>query len=425
MGFRIACLLSLLLVSLASAANIRLGIDELERDKFKPLAGKKVGLVCHPASVNANLISTIEVLRKAEGVRLVALFGPEHGVYGDEYAGVKVDDRIDQFTGLKVFSLYGKNRKPSPEMLKNIDVLVFDLQDIGSRSYTFISSMKLCLEACSEQGIELMVLDRPNPIGGERIEGPMVQKEFESYVSALPIPYVHGMTMGELALLVRDQIAPDYDKLQIIKMSGWKRSMMWKDTELKWVPTSPHIPYSSSCASYATTGILGELGQVSVGVGYPLPFDLIGAPWLKARSLTGSLNVFWETPREAYQWLAGESDKEPLPTPVPKGIQFREARFKPFYAIYKDLGCEGIQIYADPKEAESLIEINFRILTAIDAPKMFKQATDEKIAMFDKVCGSDEPRKWLIEGRDLSILFQKWRESCEKFRKDREKFLLY
>jgi uncharacterized protein YbbC (DUF1343 family) len=425
MGFRIACLLSFVFVSLTSAATIRLGIDELSRDQFKPLAGKKIGLVCHPASVNADFISTIEVLRKSEEVKLVALFGPEHGVYGDEYAGVKVDDRVDQFTGLKVFSLYGKNRKPSPEMLNNIDALVFDLQDIGSRSYTFISSMKLCLEACAQQGIEFVVLDRPNPIGGERIEGPMVEKEFESYVSALPIPYVHGMTMGELALLVRDQVAPTYDKLQVVKMSGWRRSMMWQDTELRWVPTSPHIPYASSCASYATTGILGELGQVSVGVGYPLPFDLIGAPWLKARSLAGTLNTFWESPREAYQWLSGESDKEPLPTIAPKGIQFREARFKPFYAIYKDLGNEGVQIYANPREADTLIEINFRILKAIDAPKMFKQANSDQTSMFDKVCGSSEPRKWLTEGRDLSLLFQKWRESCEKFRKDREKFLLY
>lgn len=425
MNFRLVCLCLFLFASLSSAAHVRLGIDELEKDQFKPLIGKKIGLVCHPASVNSNLISTIEILRKAKDVELLALFGPEHGVYGNEYAGVNVDDRIDPSTGLKVFSLYGKHRKPSPEALKNLDALVFDLQDIGSRSYTFISSMKLCMEACIEQNIHFIVLDRPNPIGGERIEGPMVEKKFESFVSALPVPYLHGMTMGELALLIKDQIAPNYDKLQVIKMSGWKRSMMWKDTKLQWIPTSPHIPYASSCSSYATTGILGELCQVSVGVGYPLPFDLVGAPWVNAHALTESLNAFGEHPRESYLWLTGESDKKPQPSTPLKGIQFREARFKPFYATFKDQSCEGVQIYADPQEAESLVEMNFRILTSINAPKMFKQANNEQISMFDKVCGSDEPRKWLTEQKDLSTLFQKWKNSCEKFRKDREKFLLY
>ncbi len=419
-GFLFLCLATVVV-----AANVKLGVDVLEEENFASLEGKKVGLVAHPASVDSHLVSTVDVLRRTDRCKLVAIFGPEHGVYGDEYAGVKVGDRADARTGLTVFSLYGKNRKPSPEMLKGLDALVFDLQDIGSRSYTFISTMKNCLEACSDAGIEFVVLDRPNPIGGERIEGPMVEQGFESFVSALNVPYLYGMTMGELAQMVKEQVAPHYDKLKIVKMTGWKREMMWEDTGLKWVPTSPHIPEASSCEAYAATGILGELGQVSNGVGYTLPFKVVGAPWVKGEFLGDALNRMWPWARAYYKGMVEGSVINMEESPCPRGLHFRPVRFKPFYAEFKGEACEGVQIDLDPKDAGTLIEINFVILATLDAPKLFKGANAEEISMFDKVCGTDEARKWLVDGRDLNDLFKKWKDGCSKFRDLRLKHLLY
>jgi uncharacterized protein YbbC (DUF1343 family) len=414
-----------LLVPTLQAATVRLGVDVLEANAFEKIKGMKVGLVAHPASMNSGFVSTVDVFRRTEECKLVALFGPEHGVHGDEYAGAEVGDRTDPRTGLKIFSLYGKTRKPTPEMLKGLDALVFDLQDIGSRSYTYISTMKGCLEAAAESGIYFVVLDRPNPIGGDRIEGPMLEKGYESFVSGLPVPYVHGMTMGELAHYMRELLVPAYRKLIVVRMSGWERPMLWKDTGLEWIPTSPHIPYASSCAAYATTGIMGELSQVSVGVGYTQPFDLVGAPWIKASALAEALNLHWPNSAAAYKGLTGTKDFEMKVSPAPDGIWFRSARYKPFYSMFKGEGCEGVQIYLNPEKAETLVEINFRILAALNAPKLFKEAQKDNVDMFDKVCGSDEPRKWLAEERDLLPLFEKWKDSSKKFREAREKFLLY
>ena len=394
----------------AHAGGVKLGVDILEKENFAALEGKKVGLVAHPASVDSRLVSTVDILRKTDRCKLTALFGPEHGVYGDEYAGVQIEDRADSRKGLPVYSLYGKTRKPAPDTLKELDALVFDLQDIGSRSYTYISTMKLCLEACADAGIEFVVLDRPNPLGGERIEGPMLEKGFESFIGAFRVPYLHGMTMGELAQMVKEEIAPHYQKLKIVKMSGWKRSMIWNETGLRWVPTSPHIPHASTCAFYAATGILGELGQVCNGVGYPKPFELVGAPWIKADETTEALNRFWMD--------SGEKDS-------PQNIRFRATRFKPFYGAFKDKPCEGVQIFLDPKKVEALVEVNFCVLLTLDAPKLFERASSERISMFDKACGSDEARKWLVEGRDITELFEKWKAGCAKFRDERKRFLLY
>lgn len=422
---RIHWLLFFCLTTAVHAAPVKHGIDVLKENGFDVVAGKKIGLVTHPAGVDGGLATSVDVLRRTDRCKLTAIFGPEHGVYGDEYAGVKVGDRTDSHTGLPVYSLYGKTRKPTPTMLKGLDALVFDLQDIGSRSYTFISTMKLCLEACAEADIEFIVLDRPNPLGGERIEGPMVEKGFESFVSQLNVPYLHGMTMGELAGWVKEEVAPQYKKLRVVKMSGWKRSMVWRETGLQWIPTSPHIPEGSSCEAYAATGILGELGQVSNGVGYTQPFCLIGAPWVKADALAEAFRSGWSNPRLLYESTIEGEALDRKPSPCPAGIRFRPIHFKPFYGAWKDQVCQGVQIHLDPSTAGTLVEINFVALAALDAPKLFRQASADQVAMFDKVCGSDEPRKWLIEGRDLEELFKKWKAVCETFREGRQKFLLY
>jgi uncharacterized protein YbbC (DUF1343 family) len=402
--YRFPCLvLGLLVLPLSIlAADVKFGVDVLRESNFEGLASKRVGLVVNPASVDSRLMSTVDVLANQNRFKLTSLFGPEHGIYGDEYAGAKVEDRPkDVRTGIPVYSLYGRNRRPSTQVRQNLDALVFDLQDIGSRSYTYLSSMKLCMDACAESDIEFVVLDRPNPLGGNRIEGPMLRDGFRSFVSYLPIPYVHGMTMGELAQFVQKRYHPKYTKLRVIKMAGWKREMMWEDTGRQWVPTSPHIPNERSAAAYVATGILGELYVISIGVGYTQPFELCGAPWINGYALADSLN------------------KEGL-----KNTWFRPVHFKPFYGTFLTVPCQGVQVHFDPRTAQSLIEINFRLMWAL-GPDRILAAAPKRHAMFDKVCGTDEVRKVLAEGGDLDALFAKWRTECDQFRKERADSLLY
>jgi uncharacterized protein YbbC (DUF1343 family) len=407
MRFSLALALALLFTALPAPAQVKLGIDVLRDDGFKLLKGKRVGLVAHPASVDSSLTPTVEILQNASGVKLVALFGPEHGVWGDEYGGDQIPDRTDPRTGLPAYSLYGPTRKPTPQMLKDIDALVFDLQDVGSRSYTFISTMKVCLEACAENAIDFVVLDRPNPLGGERVEGPGLKKEFESFIGMLYVPYVHGMTMGELAQLARDEVAPGYKKLHVVKMKGWKRDMVWDDTRLGWVPTSPHIPQPSTCAAYAATGILGELHVVSIGVGYTLPFEIVGSPDADENALAQKLNSQMGPP-----WQGRP------------GLYFRPARFKPFYGTFEGQPCRGVQVHIDPKTAPTLVEVNYRLIDALGGAQVL-QAGAKRHGSFDKASGSDEPRKWIAQGKDLEPLFARWRGECDKFRHARTKYLLY
>src|SRR5258707_1117252 len=275
------------------AAQVKLGNEVLAGGGFKALQGKRIGLITNPSGVNGNLESTIDVLRAAPGVKLVALFGPEHGIYGDAPGGDKVESSMDARTGLPIHSLYGATRKPTPEMLKGLDAVLYDLQDTGCRSYTFISTMGEAMDACGRAGIEFIVLDRPNPLGGERVEGPKVKKGFRSFVSRWGVPYVYGMTSGELAQMINgEHWNTNICKLTVVPLKGWKRSMLWRDTGLPWVPTSPHIPHGESPLYQVATGMLGEIGGVSTGIGYTLPFECIAAPDLDAHKLAAVLNGY-------------------------------------------------------------------------------------------------------------------------------------
>jgi uncharacterized protein YbbC (DUF1343 family) len=226
-------------------------------------------------------------------VRLVALFGPEHGIYGDVPAGDKIESRTDARTGLPVHSLYGATRKPTPAMLRGLDVLVYDLQDTGCRSYTFISTMGLAMEACAEAGIEFIVLDRPNPLGGVRVEGPRLEDpKLRSFVSQWDVPYVYGMTCGEVARWINERGGLKQPcKLTVVPLRGWRRTMVWRDTGLPWVPASPHIPQGESPLFQVATGMLGEIGGVSIGIGYTLPFQTIAAPKVDPAALAANLNA--------------------------------------------------------------------------------------------------------------------------------------
>ncbi len=393
----------------ALAGEVKLGNEVLAQDDFKVLQGKRIGLITNPSGVNRNLDSTIDVLRKAPGVKLVALFGPEHGIYGDVPAGDTVESRIDARTGLPAYSLYGKTHRPTPEMLKGLDALVYDLQDTGCRSYTYVSTMGVAMDAAGEAGIEFIVLDRPNPLGGTRVEGPMVENEkFRSFVSKWDVPYVYGMTCGELAKMINGEgWITNRCKLTVVPLSGWKRSMVWRDTTLPWVPTSPHVPNGDSPLFQVATGMLGEIGGISTGIGYTLPFQCVAAPGLDPHKTADMLNAYH------------------LP-----GVKFQPITYKPYYFAYTNDMNGGVQLFfTDPSRAP-LTAINFYVLEGLKKMAdrdLFADAVKrgKSFSMFDKVNGTDATRLALQSGTPAAEIVASWKPGEEAFRKQRKKYLLY
>lgn len=279
---------------------VMLGIDVLEADGFKAIAGKKIGLLTHPAGVNRRGESTVDVLRRAPNAKLVALFGPEHGITGTDKAGDIVPDSVDPRTGLPVYSLYGKHNKPTAEQLKGLDALVIDLQDIGTRSYTFNVVMRYAMDSCFQYGVEVIVLDRPNPLGGLKVDGPSLDPEWMSGVGAFRVPYVHGLTMGELATMAKQ--APHVlavtekqrakGRLTVIPMRGWTRSMRWPETGLRWVPTSPFIQNYDAVIGYAMVGLGCQNSGWFSGIGRDYPFRGIGYPKKKPDEIIAALEAY-------------------------------------------------------------------------------------------------------------------------------------
>lgn len=388
--------------------KIQLGIDVLRSNNFAELEGKKVGLITNPTGVDQNLKLTVDILHEAENVNLVALYGPEHGVRGNFSAGDHVDSNIDKATQLPVHSLYGKTRKPTPEMLKGIDVLVFDIQDIGSRSYTYISTMGLAMEAAAENDIEFVVLDRPNPIGGERVEGCLVEEGYYSFVSQFKIPYLHGLTTGEMAKLLNGEgMLKDGAKckLTVIPMKGWQRDMTFEQTGLEWVPTSPHIPHKQSPYFYAVTGIIGELDANLIGVGYTLPFQTLVAEWLDADVIAKRMNEL------------------NLP-----GVVFRPIYFKPYYKDKAGKELQGVQIHVTDFSKINLTEIQFRFMEInheLHPDKDLFELAPNRHRMFDLVTGTAKIREKFTKNFKFDDIKDYWRKDADEFKKLSQKYYLY
>ena len=392
-----------------SGQSVTTGLEELVTSKFEMLKGKKLGLITNPTGVDRYLKSGIDILFNAPGVELVALYSPEHGIRGEFTAGEHVGTITDPSTGLPVYSLYGETRKPTIEMLKDIDLLVYDIQDIGSRSYTYISTLGLAMEAAAENNIGFIVLDRPNPLGGVRMEGTVTMPEFKSFVSQFEIPYIHGMTVGELATFLNEEGLLSNGlkcKLQIIKMKGWQRKMSFEETGLPWVPSSPHIPQAQSPLFYPATGIIGELYVVSIGVGYTLPFQLFASEWFNADSLAGNLNTLT------------------LP-----GIIFRPIHYKPYYSVSQGKMVHGVQIHITDPQNAPLSLLQFYILQ--EAHKLwpgkdvFALCDKSRLAMFDKVCGTDKVRIEFSKTYSVDSILELWTKDIPAFRLRAEKYFLY
>ena len=399
---------------ISAGPKVKTGIEVLRSRGFEGLAGKRVGLVTNPSGVDSQLNSTIDILFEAPEVNLVALYGPEHGVRGNAYAGDKVADSRDSKTGLPVYSLYGATRKPTPQMLEGIDVMVYDIQDVGVRSYTFISTLGLVMEACAEKGIEVVVLDRPNPLGGNKIEGCYVEQPFNSFVSQYKIPYIYGLTVGELAVLINEEglnrgqkgnQAPAKCKLTVVPMEGWTRDMLYEDTRLPWVLPSPNIPFKDSPMYYAASGVCGELyGFMNIGIGYTLPFQLFGALWLDPEKLKARL--------ESYD----------LP-----GISFRTIWYKPYFGSLAGKHVKGLQFFFTDYEKARVTETQFYVMQAVAELYPDKRAFEvvSGVGLFDKVCGTDYVRKEFGKRYKVADIQEYWRKDEESFRALSQKYHIY
>ena len=405
------CLFMLCLPFRSWARNkqVMTGIDVLELQAFKCLQGKRVGLITNPTGVNRHLVSTVDVLNNASGVNLVALYGPEHGVRGDVHAGDKVDNIKDAKTGLPVYSLYGKTRKPTAEMLKDIDVLVYDIQDIGCRSFTFISTMGLAMEAAAENGKEFVVLDRPNPIGGLKVEGNITDNDCISFVSQFKIPYLYGLTCGELAQMLNGEGMLTNSvqcKLTVVKMKNWKRKMNYVATGLQWIPSSPHIPQAVTAYYYPTSGILGELGYMSIGVGYTIPFQMFAASWINAIQLADAMNAHHLS-----------------------GVTFRPIYLKPFYSVGKGEQMQGVQMHITDYQAVQLTPIQFILIEEIarlyPEHSVMEHADTKRFGMFDKVSGSKQIRERLALHNRWTDVKSYWDKDVEAFKALSKKYYLY
>ena len=405
-------------------SKVKPGIEIFLENHIDLVKGKRAGLVTNPTGVDTHLKTDIDLLFQHPDINLTALYGPEHGVRGNAQAGEYVPFYMDCIYQLPVFSLYGqtmkpdegmisrideymrsfdmqnKEKSPSQQMVSKLDVMIFDIQDVGTRIYTYIATMAFCMQACAENNIEFIVLDRPNPINGNVLEGPVLEyPEFSSFVGLYPIPVRHGMTVGELALLFNDAFLEKKVSLNVIPMRGWERDMWYDDTLLPWVTPSPNMPTLKTAMVYPGQVYL-EGTNVSEGRGTTKPFELFGAPWIEANHLTCLLNAL------------------NLP-----GVKFREAWFKPVMSKYKGKLCGGSQIHITNKDSFKPFQCTLWIIKTIreEYPEHFRFHED----YFDKIMGTDQIRRDLIKGTSIQKITDSYQKELNLFEQKRKKYLLY
>ncbi|MDA2929349.1 DUF1343 domain-containing protein [Acidobacteria bacterium AH-259-O06] len=373
--------------------TVRVGADRLfESPYFDWIKGKRVGLISNPTAVNSQLESTMDILAHHPDLKLVALFGPEHGILGQAQAGRRVSSYGN------VYSLYGKTRAPTTEMLKDVDVLLYDLQDVGVRFYTYISTMFLSMQAAAEKRIPFIVLDRPNPIDGSLVEGPVLQSGFESFVGIYALPVRYGMTAGELAQMFNQQTRLGCD-LKVVPLAGWHRQQWYDQTGLEWILPSPNLPTLAAATVYPGLCLI-EGTNLSEGRGTTRPFEFVGAPWLNSQELAENLN------------------RLKLP-----GVRFRSQNFTPTFSKYQGKLCQGIQIHVLSRKSFQPVTVVLYLLTQVR--RLHAEQLEFKEKFFDRLAGNSWIREALMHGKPVEEIVDQWQPALQEFKKKREKYLLY
>ncbi|GGC94363.1 hypothetical protein GCM10007216_26370 [Thalassobacillus devorans] len=384
--------------------QFELGVEVLLNEQKDLIEGKKVGLITNPTGVDQELNSIVDLLHNGEDVNLTALYGPEHGVRGSAQAGEYVEYYIDEKTGLPVYSLYGETRKPTPDMLEDIDVLLFDIQDVGTRFYTYIYTMAYAMEAAQENDIPFIVLDRPNPISGSKVEGPVLEMEYKSFVGNYPIPLRHGMTVGELAKYFNEEHEIGAD-LTVVEMDGWKRHMYYDKTPLEFVAPSPNMPTLDTALVYPGAAWI-EGTNVSEGRGTTQPFELIGAPFIDSTDLAAAMN-----------------DLE-LP-----GVTFRAASFTPTFSKHARSLSHGVQIHVTNKKIFQPVETGLALVKTIHDmyPEdfAFRAENSAGISFFDNLVGNGWIREAIEDGQSIDSIKAQWQDELEDFKDIRDNYLIY
>ncbi len=385
------------------------GLDIFEKNWPRQLKGARAGLLVHPASVNRRLEHAVDCFLKSNKIKLKTLFGPQHGIRGEtqdnmvEWKGFK-----DKKTGLPVYSLYSRTRKPGPSMLTDIDVMIIDMQDVGSRYYTFIWTMELCMQACHESGKSVVILDRPNPLGGSLIEGPVLDTAYASFVGQRPLPVRHGMTTGEIGSYMKNEFYPSLD-FHVVPLQGWERKMWFSETGLPWIMPSPNMPTLDTAAVYPGMCLL-EGTNLSEGRGTTRPFEIFGAPFIEPDILVKELGTF------------------KLP-----GVVFRPMFFQPTFQKHAGRLCGGAQIHVVNRNTFKPFKTGAAIITAIHGlyPKKFKwnrppyEYETEKMPI-DILAGTDRLRKDIEADKSLDRMEEWWKAQCLEFqKKKRKKYLIY
>ena len=380
-----------------------LGTERLSEEEFSLIAGRRLGLITNHSGVDGGLRATADRLHQAAGTELVALFGPEHGIRGDAADGVQVGSGRDLCTGVPVHSLYGQTRQPTPEMLAGIEVMLFDIQDVGARFYTYLYTMSLAMEACGARGIPLVVLDRPNPLGGVVLEGNILDPAFASFVGKYPLPVRYGLSVGELAQFFKGEYGISVE-LKVVELRGWQVGGGWPETGLPWVPPSPNMPAVSTAEVYPGMCFF-EGTNVSEGRGTPKPFEQVGAPYIVGHQLADALND-----------LA-------LP-----GACFRPVFFQPSASKYAGQVCQGVQLHMLDRRL-------FRPVRAgLEAVAMVRKLWPDQFAWrgpqggihnFDLLAGTDQLRLALDQGQSVGDLEAGWEAGLRAFRRQCEPYLLY
>jgi uncharacterized protein YbbC (DUF1343 family) len=381
----------------ARTPAVRLGDDVFVADSWRELRGRTVGIVTNQTGALSTGEPLIDAVHRNSAIAVKALFGPEHGIRGTAGAGETVGSSTDEKTGLPVYSLYGPTRHPTAQMLDGIDVLLFDIQDVGARPYTYVSTMAYVMEAAAQYGKEVWVLDRPNPIGGVALDGPVLDPKYKSFIGLYPIPERHGMTVGELARLFNDKFGIGC-KLRVIAMQGWSREMLWPDTGLTWIPTSPNIPYARTALVYLATGLIDEAG-INNGIGTSRPFEYAGGYGFDAAAF-----------RDA---LAARN--------IP-GIEFEPADWVPVRGFWKDKTLSGVTLNITDPHAFPNVRTAVELIAAARAQGKFHVAHEQ---IMDRDWGTDTVRRALVNGTSPDAVIGAWRPQLAAFSALRRAYLLY